>query len=221
MAGKQWRFETQVIHGALAPEQWKSATLAPIYQTAAHRFDTAEELSAVFAGKKAGFIYQRLRNPTNEALEKRMALLEGGRDAVVTGSGMAAINDAILAVCRAGDEIVSGNSLFMSTFLLFNNVLRKLGIDVKLVESGDLAAWKAAVTPKPNSCSSKPSGTPRWTCPTSRRSRRWPARTAPRSSSTTPWPRLTCCGRSSTGPTSSCTRPRSTSTGMGRPSEAW
>jgi len=148
MTGRTWKFDTLVIHGAQSPGEWKSTTLAPIYQSASHRFETAEELSDVFAGKKGGFIYQRLRNPTNEVLEKRLAMLTGGLEAVVTGSGMAAINNAILAICRSGDEIVSGNSLFMSTFLLFNNVLRKLGIDVKLVESGDLAAWKAAVTPK-------------------------------------------------------------------------
>ncbi len=142
------KFDTMVIHGAQTPEEWKSATLAPIYQSASHRFDTAEELSDVFGGKQAGFIYQRLRNPTNQALEKRLTLLEGGLDAVVTGSGMAAITDAILAICSAGDEIVSGNSLFMSTFLLFDRVFRKFGIDVKLVESSDLGAWKAAVTPK-------------------------------------------------------------------------
>lgn len=146
MASKKWKFDTAVIHGAQTPEQWGSATLVPVYQSAAHRFDTAEELSDVFAGKKAGFIYQRLRNPTNEALEKRLSLLEGGLAAVVTGSGMAAVSDAVMAICRAGDEIVSGNSLFMSTFLLFSNVFKKFGIEVKLVETSDLAAWKAAVT---------------------------------------------------------------------------
>ena len=148
MSNNKLKFDTLVIHGAQTPEEWKSATLAPIYQSASHRFDTAEELSDVFAGKKAGFIYQRLRNPTNQTLEKRLTMLEGGLDAVVTGSGMAAINDALLAICRTGDEIVSGNSLFMSTFLLYNNVLKKFGIDFKLVESSDLEAWKAAVTPK-------------------------------------------------------------------------
>ena len=144
----KWRFDTQAIHGAQTPEQWKCATQVPIFQATAHRFDTAEELSEVFGGKKPGFIYQRLRNPTNETLEKRVTLLEGGLDAVVTGSGMAAITDAVLAVCRTGDEVVSGNSLFMSTFLLFNNVFRKFGIQVKLVESANLDAWKAAVTPR-------------------------------------------------------------------------
>ncbi len=148
MSDNKLKFDTLVIHGSQTPELWGSATLAPIYQSAAHNFDTAEELSDVFAGKKAGFIYQRLRNPTNEALEKKMSLLEGGLGAVVTGTGMAAITDAVLAICQTGDEIVSGNSLFMSTFLLFNKVIRKFGIDVKLVESSDLEAWKAAITKK-------------------------------------------------------------------------
>lgn len=142
----KWRFDTRVIHAAQTPKEWKYATQVPIFQTASHRFDTAEELSEVFAGKKPGFIYQRLRNPTNETLEKRIALLEGGLDGVVTASGMAAVTDSVLAICRAGDEIVSGNSLFMSTFLLFNSVFKKFGIQVKLVESANTEAWKAAVT---------------------------------------------------------------------------
>ncbi len=146
MPRNEWRFETLVIHGGQTPEKWASATLAPIYQNVAHRFDTAEELSGVFAGKEAGFIYQRMRNPTNDALEKRLSLLEGGQAAIVTSSGMAAITDAVLAICRAGDEFVAGNSLFLGTFLLFNNVLKKLGITVRLVESSDLDAWKSAVS---------------------------------------------------------------------------
>ena len=169
MSSKPWKFETLVIHGAQTPEQWKSTTLAPIYQSASHRFDTAEELSEVFAGKKAGFIYQRLRNPTNETLEKRINLLEGGLDAVVTGSGMAAVNDALMAICRTGDEIVSGNSLFMSTYLLFNNVYKKLGITVKLVESGDLEAWRAAVTPKTKALFVEVIGNPKLDVPDIRR----------------------------------------------------
>ncbi len=165
MTDVRWKFDTVVIHGAQAPGEWKSATLAPIYQTASHRFDTAEELSDVFAGKKAGFIYQRLRNPTNEVLEKRMCMLTGGIDAVVTGSGMAAINNAVLAICQAGDEIVSGNSLFMSTFLLFNNVLKKLDITVKLVETADLSAWKAAVTPRTKALFVETIGNPKMDVP--------------------------------------------------------
>ena len=74
MSEKKWRFDTLVIHGSQTPELWRNASLAPIYQSAAHRYDSAEELSEVFAGKKEGFTYQRLNNPTNEVLEKRLAL---------------------------------------------------------------------------------------------------------------------------------------------------
>jgi O-acetylhomoserine (thiol)-lyase len=162
---KNWRFETKVIHAAQTPEQWKNATQVPIFQTTAHRFDTAEELSEVFGGKKPGFIYSRLRNPTNEALEKRLVQLEGGADAVVTGSGMAAITAALLAICRTGDEIVAGNSLFMSSFLLFNNVFKKFGITVKLVESSDLAAWQAAVTDKTRALFVESIGNPKMDIP--------------------------------------------------------
>lgn len=165
MSDSEWQFDTLVLHGAQAPEKWESATVAPIYQTASHRFDTAEELSDVFAGRKPGFIYQRLRNPTNETLEQRICLLEGGAAAVVTGSGMAAINDAVLAICQAGDEIVSGNSLFMSTFLLYNNVLKKLGIEVKLVESTDLGAWENAITERTKLLFVETIGNPRMDVP--------------------------------------------------------
>jgi O-acetylhomoserine (thiol)-lyase len=164
-SNKKWQFDTQIIHGAQAPDQWKGATIAPIYQSVSHRFATAEELSEVFAGKKPGFIYQRLRNPTNEVLEKRLTLLEGGTDAVVTGSGMAAITDALLAICRAGDEIVSANSLFMSTALLFNNVFRKFGIDVKLVDTSNLQAWETAVTKKTKALFVETIGNPKMDVP--------------------------------------------------------
>jgi len=159
------KFDTQVIHGAQTPGEWKNATLAPIYQTASHRFDTAEELSEVFAGKKPGFIYQRLRNPTNQTLEKRLALLEGGQDAIVMGSGMAAVSLAVMAIAGAGDEIVSGNSLFMSTFMVFNNVFKRFGITAKLVETTNFDAWKAAVTPKTKALFVETIGNPKMDVP--------------------------------------------------------
>lgn len=161
----KWKFDTRVIHGAQTPEQWKGATHVPIFQTASHRFETAEELSEVFAGKKAGFIYQRLGNPTNETLEKRIALLEDGLNAIVAGSGMAAITTSLLAICGSGDEIVSGNSLFMSTFLLFTNVFKKFGIQVKFVESADIEAWKATVTDKTKALFVETIGNPKMDVP--------------------------------------------------------
>jgi O-acetylhomoserine (thiol)-lyase len=148
MMKEKWSFDTKVIHGGQTPDDWQGATISPIYQTASHGYETAEQLSDVFTGKSEGFVYQRLTNPTNQALERRLTLLEGGIAAIVTASGMAAVNNSVLAICGAGDEIVCANSLFMSTYQLFNKVLKKLAIKVKMVETTDIDAWKAAVTKK-------------------------------------------------------------------------
>ncbi|MHC4481066.1 MAG: O-acetylhomoserine aminocarboxypropyltransferase/cysteine synthase family protein [Planctomycetota bacterium] len=144
----KWHFDTQVIHGGQTPEQWEGGTLPPIYQTASHWFPTAEGLSDAFAGKEPGYIYLRLRNPTNDVLERKIADLEGGVGAVVTSSGMAAVTDTVMAIAGAGDQIVAGNSLFMSTYVLFANVLPRFGITANIVESTELAQFEAAITEK-------------------------------------------------------------------------
>ena len=145
---KERRFHTRVIHAAQSPEDWQGATLPPIFQTASHRHITADNLSQTFAGKKADHIYMRLTNPTNRILEEKMAALESGRGAVVMSSGMAAITNACMALLRAGDEFVAGNSLFMSTYILFANVFKKYDITARLVESTDLEAMEKAINPK-------------------------------------------------------------------------
>ena len=145
---KECRFHTRVIHAAQSPEDWQGATLPPIFQTASHRHITADNLSQTFAGKKADHIYMRLTNPTNRILEEKMAALESGRGAVVMSSGMAAITNACMALLRAGDEFVAGNSLFMSTYILFANVFKKYDITARLVESTDLEAMEKAINPK-------------------------------------------------------------------------
>ena len=142
---KPYRFETQVIHAAQSPRDWQGATLPPIYQTASHAHATAENLSQTFAGKTTDHIYMRLTNPTNRTLEQKMAALEGGQGAVVMASGMAAVANTCMALLRAGDELVTGNSLFMSTYLLFANVFKKYGITARFVEPTDLAAVEGAI----------------------------------------------------------------------------
>jgi O-acetylhomoserine (thiol)-lyase len=109
---------------------------------------TAEDLSETFAGKRTDHIYMRLTNPTNRTLEEKLAVLEGGLGAVVMSSGMAAITNACMALLRAGDEFVTGNSLFMSTYLLFTNVFKKYGITARLVESTDCEAIEKAINSK-------------------------------------------------------------------------
>ncbi|MDH3393411.1 MAG: aminotransferase class I/II-fold pyridoxal phosphate-dependent enzyme, partial [Desulfobulbaceae bacterium] len=141
-------FDSKVIHAGQSPEQWQGATLPPIYQTASHCHPTAENLSDTFSGKTTDHIYMRLTNPTNKALEEKLTALEGGRGAVFMSSGMAAVTNACMALLRTGDEFVCGNSLFMSTFLLFKNVFGKYGITPRMVESTDLTALEAAINEK-------------------------------------------------------------------------
>lgn len=145
MSDKRLSFQTRSVHAGLDPDSWLAATQPPLVQSSAHRFATAEALSDVFAGKAPGHIYMRLRNPTNDALERRVADLEGGVGAVTTSSGMAAITDTVLAVLRAGDHMIAGSSLFMSTYLLFANVIKKFGIEVTLIDPADPEQWKQAV----------------------------------------------------------------------------
>ena len=145
---KSYRFQTRVIHTAQSPKDWQGATLAPIFQTASHLHYTAEHLSQAFAGKTADHIYMRLTNPTNRILEEKLAGLEGGKGAVVMSSGMAAITNACMALLRTGDEFVTGNSLFMSTYILFTHVFKKYGITARTVESTDMEAIEKAINPK-------------------------------------------------------------------------
>ncbi len=145
---KNWRFHTRVIHEGIHPESWQGATLPPIFQTASHRHGSAESLQAAFGGQSTDHIYMRLTNPTNRILEEKLAALEGGQGAVVTSSGMAAVANACLALLRSGDEFVTGNSLFMSTYVLFANVFKKYGITARFVEPTDLEAIKGAINEK-------------------------------------------------------------------------
>ena len=144
----RYRFDTQVIHAGRSQDGWQGATMPPIFQTASHLHPTAENLSRTFAGKTNDYIYMRLTNPTNRILEEKLAALEGGRGAVVMSSGMAAVTNACMALLRAGDEFVSGNSLFMSTYLLFTNLFKKYGITARLVEPSDTEAIKEAINTK-------------------------------------------------------------------------
>jgi O-acetylhomoserine (thiol)-lyase len=138
-------FHTRVIHTGQTPESWNWSSLGPIYQTASHMHATAENLSDTFAGKTKDHIYMRLTNPTNRILEEKLADLEGGKGAIVMSSGMAAVANSCLALLRSGDEFVTGNSLFMSTYLLFNSIFKKYNIKARMVESTDLDGFKNSI----------------------------------------------------------------------------
>src|SRR6202163_1606669 len=101
------RSETIAIHSGYDVEPTTKAVAVPIYQTAAYAFDSAEHGAALFNLEVDGFRYTRINNPTNAVLEKRVAALEGGIEALCVGSGQAAINYSTLNVTQLGSNIVS------------------------------------------------------------------------------------------------------------------
>ena len=138
--------ETQLIHGAYAPNAETGATTIPLVQSAAFAYKTAGDLEKVFSGRDAGFVYSRISNPTLDLFERRMNILEDGLAAISCSSGMAAISATVLALAGTGDEIVSGNSVFGGTYSLFDRTLSRYGIKTHFVESTDIEAYRQAVT---------------------------------------------------------------------------
>lgn len=141
---KSLRFDSLLVHGGLEAGP-AGATSVPIVQSSSFAYQTAEALEDVFRGRAVGQVYTRLGNPTTEALERRLALLEGGGAAIATASGMAAITTAVLTILRAGDEILSSSSLFGGTFSLFRDTLSNYGITARFVDPLDLEGFRSAV----------------------------------------------------------------------------
>ncbi len=124
------RDETIAIHGGYTADGTR-AVAVPLYQTVAHDFIDAEHAGAVLDLEVPGFHYNRLNNPTNDVLEKRIAALEAGTAALVVSSGMAAVSYAILTVARAGSNFVVAPQLYGATFTYFSHVLPTLGIEAR------------------------------------------------------------------------------------------
>ncbi len=143
-----WSFETKQVHAGQQPDAATGARALPIYQTTAYAFRDTDHAAALFGLAEAGNIYTRIMNPTQDAVEQRIAALEGGVAALLVSSGQAAETLAILNLAEVGDHIVSSALLYGGTYNLFHYTLPKLGIEVSFVENpDDLAEWKAATRP--------------------------------------------------------------------------
>ena len=144
----EWSFETQQIHAGQNPDSDTGSRSLPIYQTTAYQFRDTQHAANLFGIAEAGNVYTRINNPTQDAVEKRLATLEGGVAALLVASGMAATTLAIMNVAQAGDHVVSSSNVYGGTFNLFNYTLPKFGIEVTFVnDTGNMDAWRAAVKP--------------------------------------------------------------------------
>ena len=144
---EEWLFESLAVragqHRTNEGEQSE-----PIFPTSSYVFASASDAAARFSGEIPGNIYSRFTNPTVSTFEQRLAALEGGECAVATSSGMAAIFATCAALLQCGDHLISSRSVFGTTVVLFNNYLKRFGIDTTFVDLADLSAWEAAITPK-------------------------------------------------------------------------
>ena len=138
MSSKKKHPETIAIHGGdYRSDPTTKAVAVPIYRTTSYQFDSTEHAANLFSLKEFGNIYTRIMNPTNDALEKRVAALEGGLACLSVSSGQTASTFAVLNVAQAGDNIVSSTDLYGGTISLFTHTLSKLGIEVRFADPSD------------------------------------------------------------------------------------
>ena len=144
----QHRPETLAIHAGYTPEPSTGARQVPIYNTSSYVFKDTEHAANLFALKDFGNIYSRIMNPTTDALEKRLAALEGGVAGLAVASGQAAETTALLTLLRAGDELIAGSALYGGTYNLLKNTLSRLGIHTNFVDIRDADSFRRAATEK-------------------------------------------------------------------------
>ncbi len=141
-------FETRQVHAGQVPDPTTGARALPLYQTTAYQFRDTKHAADLFGLAELGNIYTRIMNPTQDAVEQRIASLEGGVASLLVASGSAATTYALLNVAEAGDHIVSSPSLYGGTYNLFHYTFKKFGIDVTFVEDpSDPESWKKAIRP--------------------------------------------------------------------------
>ncbi|GHA55086.1 O-succinylhomoserine sulfhydrylase [Amylibacter ulvae] len=149
---EHWKEKTKLVHAGAKRSQFGELSEA-IFLTQGFVYDTAEDAEARFIESGPDdYIYARYANPTVRMFEERLAALEGAEDAFATASGMAAVSGTLFSMLRAGDHVVSSKALFGSCLFVIDDILRRWGIEVTLVDGTDLDAWAAAMQPNTKVC---------------------------------------------------------------------
>jgi O-acetylhomoserine (thiol)-lyase len=145
---EDWSFDTQQIHSGQTADPVTGSRSLPIYQTTAYQFRDTQHAANLFGIAEAGNVYTRINNPTQDAVEQRLTVLEGGVASLLVATGMAATAYAIMNVAEAGDHVVVSRNVYGGTYNLFNYTLPKFGLRFTFVEdASNLDAWRAAVRP--------------------------------------------------------------------------
>jgi len=157
---KKQRLETLSIHGGQKPDGDTGSRAVPLHRTTAYQFRDSAHAARLFDLSEPGFIYTRLGNPTQQVLEDRLALLEGGVSALAVASGTAAIFYSVINLAIAGDEIITTENLYGGTHTLFSSILPDLGIKVRFVPVNDIGAIEAAINDKTRALFTETIGNP-------------------------------------------------------------
>ena len=140
---------TQAIHagerGTSVTEKSGIPLLPPIYQNSTFRFTTAAECAEAFRDEESGYVYTRWGNPTQDVLEKKLAVLEAGEAALATASGMGAVSTALLTALAEGGHVIAMANLYSATFQILNEDLRQFGIETTFVDATDLSQIERAI----------------------------------------------------------------------------
>lgn len=159
--GKDFGFETRMVHAGHIPDAQTGARAVPVYQTSSYVFHDADHAAELFDLKQYGHIYSRISNPTVAVFEERMASLEGATGAVATASGMAAQLVTFMTLLEPGDEVVSSSHLYGGTLIQLTHTLKKMGVTVVYVDPTDIEAWQQALTSRTRALYSELIGNPR------------------------------------------------------------
>ena len=147
MAEHQFGFRTRALHAGGMPDAATGARAVPIYQTTSFVFDDVDDAASLFALQKYGSIYSRIGNPTVNALEERLASLDGGIGAVATASGQAAEFLTFATLASAGDHIVSSARLYGGTVTQLDVTMRRFGVNTTFVAGDTPDDYARAITP--------------------------------------------------------------------------
>ncbi len=128
-----YKIETKCIQSGWEPKNGEPRIL-PIIQSTTFKYESSDEMGALFDLEKEGYFYSRLQNPTNDCVAKKICDLEGGYAAMLTSSGQSANFYAVFNICEAGDHFISTSAIYGGTFNLFGVTMKKLGIDVTFVD---------------------------------------------------------------------------------------
>lgn len=143
---KDYGFNSQLIHYSGHHDEYGSATV-PIYQTSTFAFKSADHGAECFSGENDGYIYTRIGNPTIKALERQVAVLEHGYDAVAVSSGMAAVTTIYMALLNSGDHIISSAAVYGPSRVVMEEHFSRFGVESSYVNTADIKNIKEAVRP--------------------------------------------------------------------------